>query len=151
MRNRFFVILFLLIFICGCATTGYYHLKEEDLGVSDLSRFEDLPVPSGFKFLPLNSFISESGKLRVGVLEYYGKSFPYRIVKFYKENMPNYGWRILNIIESKETFLSFEKDSEICIVKFEYTGGKSHLIISISPLFKEENKPSKAASKSPSK
>lgn len=147
MKIKFFIVLILSIFICGCATTGYYRLTEEDLGKSDLSRFEDLPVPSGFKFLPLASFISESGKLRVGVLEYYGNRYPYEIVKFYKDNMPKLGWRILNIIESKETVLSFEKDSEICTVRFKYQGGKDSLIISISPLFEKKDRPANKVSK----
>lgn len=130
-----FVILF--IFIAGCAPLGYYHSRVRDLETSQTARFNDLPVPSGFKFLPLKSFIFDAEKTRVGILEYTGKAFPYDIVKFYKKFMPDYGWRILNILEGKETLLSFKKEDEICIVKFGYRGRKSTLVISVSPLSEE--------------
>ncbi|MDD5006253.1 MAG: hypothetical protein PHS93_07155 [Candidatus Omnitrophica bacterium] len=137
MKKIFYAIV-LSVFICGCASPGYYHFKADDLGKSDISRFDDIPVPMGFKFFPLNSFVYEAGKVRIGVLEYYGSSFPYKIVKFYKDNMPNLGWRILNVIESKDTLLSFEKDNEICIVKFSYKGSGGSLVISISPRYEEK-------------
>ena len=127
--------------MCGCASAGYYRLNGEKLIKSDLARFKDTPIPSGFRFLPLNSFVSESGKFRVGVLEYYGKSYPYEIVKFYKDNMPKLGWKILNMIESRDTILSFKKEDEICVVRFKYDGGKSSLIVSISPLVEGEEEP----------
>ncbi len=68
------VVLFFIVILCiltaGCSTIGYYHIDNKKLGKSDVSRFDDIPVPLGFKFLPLNSFIYESGKIRLGVLEY---------------------------------------------------------------------------------
>jgi len=147
MKVRFIIVFILSIFICGCASTGYYRLNGEELVKSDLARFEDTPIPSGFKFLPLSSFVSESGKFRVGVLEYYGKGYPYEIVKFYKNNMPKLGWKILNIIEGRDTIISFEKEDEICVVRFKYDGGKSSLIVSISPQFEEVEKPATTSSK----
>lgn len=140
-------IVILCILIAGCSSIGYYHIEKKELGVSDISRFDDIPVPLGFKYLPLNSFVYESGKIRLGVLEYSGKGFPYKIVKFYKENMTIYGWQILNVIEGKETTLSFGKGKEICIIKFTYRGTLGSLIISISPLYEKEPVPAKSVFK----
>ncbi|MDD5355687.1 MAG: hypothetical protein PHY56_04075 [Candidatus Omnitrophica bacterium] len=147
MKIKLVFIIILSVFLAGCSTTGYYHIDSKGLEASDISRFDDIPVPSGFKFLPLDSFVYESGKIRIGVLEYCGKSYPYKIVEFYRDNMPNYGWQILNIIEGKETTLSFSKEKEICIVKFSYKGNLGSLIISISPLYEKEPLPAKTTIK----
>ncbi|MDD5618046.1 MAG: hypothetical protein PHG69_03035 [Candidatus Omnitrophica bacterium] len=147
MKIKHIGVLILCIFLIGCSTVGYYHLDDKELGKSDISRFDDIPVPSGFKFLPLNSFVYESGKIRLGVLEYSGKSFPYRIVKFYRDSMESFGWQTFNIIEGKETTLSFGKAKEICIIKFAYQGSLGSLIISISPLYEKEPIPAKSVSK----
>jgi len=145
MKIKLAFIVILSIFLIGCSTAGYYHIDSKGLKPSDISRFDDIPIPSGFKFLPLNSFVYESSKIRIGSLEYSGKSYPYKIVEFYRDNMPNYGWQILNIIEGKETTLSFSKEKEICIVKFSYRGNIGSLIISLSPLYEKEPIPAKTA------
>ncbi|MDP8290214.1 MAG: hypothetical protein P9M02_04515 [Candidatus Susulua stagnicola] len=128
------LILLSLSFLNGCVT-GYYHSGEQKLQMADAFRFPDLPVPEGFKFIPANSFIYESSKVRVGKMKYYGKAWPNSIVQFYKEYMLENDWEILNIIEGEETLLSFNNNKEICIIKFEGSYGKGPLIISISPMF----------------
>lgn len=138
--NRFIrvtLILFSLFFTSGCAT-GYYYSNEQQLQMASAFRFPDLPIPEGFKFIPANSFIYESSEIRVGTMRYYGKAWPGSIVRFYKRYMARSGWQILNIIEGKETLLSFSNNQEICIVKFECSYGKGSLVITVSPMFREE-------------
>ena len=135
MKKLSFLIVVLLILISGCARRQFYSYTGDKAEILDGSRFQDLPIPSGFRLIPASSFVYESKEVRVGMLEYRGRSWPQHVVKFYKKNMPKYNWRILNIIESKETILSFQKNTEICIVTFEARGGgKGVLHLSVSPL-----------------
>jgi len=140
--ERFIKIILILVnlfSLAGCATAGYYHSEEQRLQMADSYRFSDLPVPQGFKFIPANSFIYESSKIRVGKMNYYGRAWPNSIVQFYKEYMLENDWEILNVIEGEETLLSFNNNREICIIKFECLRGKGPLVISISPMFYDDS------------
>jgi len=135
---KIILILVNLLLLAGCVTAGYYHSDEQRLQMADSFRFSDLPVPQGFKFIPANSFIYESSKIRVGNMNYYGRAWPNSIVQFYKEYMLENDWEILNVIEGEETLLSFNNNHEICIIKFECSYGKGPLVISISPMFYDD-------------
>ena len=141
MRKILFLTLSLFIFAIGCGSPAYYHSQEKILELSNSVRFQDLPVPSGFKYTPLNSFVYESRKTRVCVLKYLGRAWPHSISEFYKENMSRYGWQILNIIEGEETVLSFRKSEEICIIKFGAKGWGGELTVSVSPISEGEYNP----------
>ncbi len=136
---KIILILASLFSLSGCATSGYYYSDEQRLQIADSFRFSDLPIPQGFKFIPANSFIYESSKIRVGKMKYYGRAWPNSIVQFYKEYMLENDWEILNIIEGEETLLSFNNNREICIIKFECLQGKGPLVISISPMFYDDS------------
>jgi len=136
--KRIFFSIILLIFIGGCISPNYYSGQKQKLEMSDSRRFKDLPVPDGFDFIPPNSFVYESNRVRIGMLEYQGKAWPNNVVEFYKECMPRYNWRTLNVIEGRNTTLSFDKDDEICIISFECREGKGVLDISISPISEEK-------------
>ena len=96
-------------------------------------KFEDIPVPHGFKIDQHNSFAFQTGSTRLGVLKYKGNAAADRIVAFYKEQMPVYNWDLINIIEYGRRMLTFERAQEICIITIEPTRGRVSLVIAISP------------------
>jgi uncharacterized protein (DUF1919 family) len=90
-------------------------------------------VPTGFKFLPEKSYLIESGLIRGGILKYTGKAIGDQIVNFYKEQMPMYGWHLLNLVEYGDKILNFEKEKESCIITIKPSGSKSDITISVAP------------------
>jgi len=97
------------------------------------TKFSDVPVPVGFKFIPAESYAFESLGVRVGVLKYRGKTDPDRVINFYKEQMPMYSWNTLNIIEFGERMLNFERDNETCIINLISRGSTVDAIITVGP------------------
>ena len=132
----------ILLLLSGCVTTsersaygsGREDLREESsLTVAPVLRFDDIPVPSGFKILDRASFSFQNDVTRVCLLKCTGNISVDQVVVFYKDQMPVYSWRPINIIEYERRVLNYEKDSESCIVTIESEGRRSILTIAISP------------------
>jgi len=98
------------------------------------SKFGDLPIPSGFKLVPVDSYSFENSGIRVGLLKYLGKGDPDQLVNFYKEQMSMYNWRLLNIVEFGERMLNFDREQETCIITLQPKGGKNiQIVIALGP------------------
>jgi hypothetical protein len=72
-------------------------------------RFADLPVPRGLSLSDSDSFIFETPGTRTGTLVYTGFKNYNDTVTFYRERMPEHGWKLINSIERGEAALTFEK------------------------------------------
>ncbi len=129
----------ILMLVYGCVTTpegGSYvdeASSERSLGVAAILRFDDVPVPFGFKTLERESFAFQNDVTRVALLKYIGSRNIDQVVVFYKEQMPMYNWNPINIIEYDRRVLNYEKNSESCIVTVESHGRKNVVTIAISP------------------
>ena len=128
----------LLFLMSGCATMyddgyGKSSTEQKALDVSTLLRFNDVPVPAGYKVLNSESFAFQNDAIRVALLKYVGSRTQDQVVLFYKEQMPTYNWSPINIIEYERRMLNYEKGSESCIITVESKGRKSIVIIAISP------------------
>ena len=98
------LVLFLVaavLVVAGCA-----NLSKKDKGVTSPAmlepqpslKFTDVPIPTGFKALPKESYSFENDGVRVGLLKYQGKADTDQVVNFYKEQMAMYNWNLLNIV-----------------------------------------------------
>jgi hypothetical protein len=98
-------------------------------------KFNDVPVPMGFRSLPQNSYFFESSGVRVGVLKYHGKKANAdQVVNFYKEQMPMYNWTLLNIVEYGERLLNFERENESCIITISPKSSENvYITIAVGP------------------
>ncbi|MBN1793825.1 MAG: hypothetical protein JW844_02545 [Candidatus Omnitrophica bacterium] len=131
-------VLLILCFLSGCASLpGRRSSSAKDdvraLEVASFLRFDDIPVPYGFKIQPEESFAFQNDFSRVGLLRYTGKTSADSLVLFYKEQMPLYNWRMVNIIEFGRRVLNFEKEDQNCIVMIESGKTKTGLILAIAP------------------
>ena len=143
MKTKIFLVLsscfLILLLVSGCVTTSESRSydKESDvvpsLDVASALRFNDVPVPFGFKMLEGESFAFRNDVTRVALLKYLGSRSADQAVVFYKEQMPMYNWNPINIIEYERRILNYEKELETCIVTIEARGRKSVITIAISP------------------
>lgn len=130
--------IFIFSLLAGCATASSQKTTTSaqaavSLEPSALLKFADIPVPSEFKFLNAESYAFQSANFRAGLLRYVGKASGEQSVVFFKEQMPLYNWRMVNIIEYGRRMLSFEKEQESCIICIDDKGGKSEITISVAP------------------
>jgi len=152
MKPRFiFFYLIIITFILGCLSLPDRG-KEKDLSGKPLLepqsslKFSDVPVPAGFKLLSENSYSFENAGLRIGLLKYQGKADPDQVVNFYKEQMPMYNWRTLNIVEYGERLMNFDREQETCIVTLAPKGKEVVITLSVGPksqASKKQEKPIK--------
>jgi hypothetical protein len=129
------ILITLAILISGCALFS----KEDTSSASGILqtqanlKFQDIPVPAGFKLLPQDSYSFENSGVRVGVLRYQGKASLEQVLSFYKEQMPMHNWNLLNVMEYGDCIMNFERETESCIVNIASKGSGSIISISLGP------------------
>ncbi|MDD5504155.1 MAG: hypothetical protein PHV77_02430 [Candidatus Omnitrophica bacterium] len=125
------------ILFSGCASSGSYKSSDstayKSLDVATALKFEDVPVPTGFKIIGQQSFTFENDALRVGILKFSGRINPDQTVTFYKDQMPLYNWHFVNIVEYGKRIMSFERDDQNCTILIEPSGMSTLLTISVAP------------------
>jgi len=129
----------LVLLLAGCVTmprndsSGTAEKDKTSLSVAPLLKFDDLPTPSGFKFLDKESFAFQNDKSRVALLKYYGGQNAEQVLEFYKEQMASFNWSLVNIIEYERKVLNYENSEESCIITIQPQGGKSLVTVALSP------------------
>ncbi|MCM8778825.1 MAG: hypothetical protein NC898_01960 [Candidatus Omnitrophica bacterium] len=132
MKNLYLSVL--LILLMGCASFPIQKTAaDKPLESAPLLKFSDVPVPQGFKLMANESFIFQNENGRVGLLRYTGSPTADQAVNFYREQMPQYGWFLLNIIEYGRRVLNFEKGEESCIITIEPATTRTLISISLGP------------------
>ncbi|NQT90298.1 MAG: hypothetical protein HQ558_03495 [Candidatus Omnitrophica bacterium] len=141
LRNCIAVIV-LAVLVAGCATGGSStrssrrSISSESAKTLDVAmrlKFEDVPVPSGFKPVVKESFTFQNEVLRVGILKYVGRASATEVVKFYKDQMPLYNWRFLNMLEYDRRIMNFDREDQTCIVVVEPAKMSTYITITVAP------------------
>ena len=146
MRKVCIALLGALVLICGCSTVPKREREMSQAPLLEpkvLAKFSDIPVPVGFTFEPRESYAFESAGVRAAVLKYSGRAQAEQVINFYKEQMPMYNWRLLNIVEYGERLLNFDSDSETCIIRMVPQASKIALIVNLAPKPQSARKPDK--------
>ncbi len=114
LRIKLWISLFItIIFIYGCSDLfSTRTIRETPLRQPILTSygFADIPIPPGMTLNRRESFIYETGNTKAGLLVYEGKGEADKISYFYKQNMPNYKWRLLSNFEIHNIMLTFIKE-----------------------------------------
>ena len=101
--------------------------------VPEKYRISDLPVPDNYRFDEDKSFIFETETLRTGILVYNGGRKISEVIEFYKEEMPKYGWSLINIFQHKNATMLYEKEDWICEIRLEGSWSSNKLYLTIAP------------------
>ncbi|MFH1889123.1 MAG: hypothetical protein ABH806_03435 [Candidatus Omnitrophota bacterium] len=135
-------VFFIALLVCSIAVlSGCTRASKKDtmsgnkslLEPQSMVKFNDIPVPAGFKFESTESYAFESTGVRVGFLKYKGRGDIERVVNFYKDQMPLYNWNLLNVVEYGERLLNFDREQETCIVTLLAKGKNITITISLGP------------------
>ena len=100
-----------------------------------LSRFPDIPLPSGFEFDRSTSFLygSGSGSVKVGRLFFKGWASQEKVITFFENEMINNGWVLVRVVEHNGTMLLYEKEDRVCTLLLSSSLGKTTVEIQIGP------------------
>lgn len=124
------LILLLVSVLVGCGTTqDSYQMGTESvpknlrpLAVSRYFKFENIPIPKEYEIETKKSFVFQNNFITVGLLHYKGDATADQLVSFFREQMPNYGWRLLNVVEYGKKIMNFEAEQQTCIITIEPNG-----------------------------
>ena len=135
---RAIIVLFLSVFN-GCA--GMDQLEKEappvPLVINNALPFTDVPVPGGFNRDQKKSFVYDTGNdnMRVGHLFFDGDTGLKPTVEFYRNEMANKGWTLVNSMASTDTFLNYNKEGWVCtIIIRERSFNRSTVEVQIGPV-----------------
>jgi hypothetical protein len=133
------IIIFLpLAFFNGCAGLGQFDPTPpaEPAIINNALPFVDVPVPDGFNRDQLKSFVYDGGnEMKVGHLFFSGSTGLEPTVEFYKNEMINKGWTLINSMASTDTVLNYQKEGWTCTVIIRPRSfSRSNLEILIGPV-----------------
>ena len=129
----------LVLVLAGCATTSTSRSSKSDptqipaLEPAAMMKLADVPVPANFIFIPDASYAFQSSDFRAGLLRYRGRAAGDQAVVFFKEQMPMYNWRLINIVEYGRRILTFEKDEESCVITIDGKDNNLEVAVSVGP------------------
>lgn len=125
----FFSILSLILFF-GCQS---YAPAPSPMQTSlETGKFKDIPIPAKFKIDSERSFVFENPAIKAGVLVYTGSGKSAEIANFYKENMPQNGWKLVSSFELKEAVLNYQKEGWSCVINIKQEF-ETKIIINVGP------------------
>jgi len=138
---------FCILVLTGCTTFQKDKINPALLEPQANLKFTDVPIPVGFKAIPLESFCFQTTSMRTGLLKYRGKANADLLVNFYKEQMPMYNWTLFNVVEYGERLMNFDRENETCIITIVPKGNSAALItIAVGPknqVYAKKEKPLK--------
>ena len=132
------IIIFLpLAFFNGCAGLDQFdpHPPEPAI-INNALPFVDVPVPDGFNRDQSKSFVYDGGnEMKVGHLFFSGSTGLEPTVEFYRNEMINKGWTLINSMASTDTVLNYQKEGWTCTVIIRPRSfSRSNLEILIGPV-----------------
>lgn len=125
--------------VLGCATTSGSgsssggSAQQGAAGMANILRFDDVPVPAGFRIIDNESFTFQNDQMRVGLLKYGGMPNANKAVEFYKEQMPLYNWDLINVIEYGQRVMNFERADQTCIITIQPLSTRTVIAIAVAP------------------
>jgi hypothetical protein len=119
--------------VSGCATQGSPPGGEGGPPPELLRGFEDIPVPVNVDLSHDESFIYESQVFRAGVLVYYGYVKIDSLVSYFKNAMPQQGWRLVNSFFYKGATLNFDKGNRSAVITINRGRFRSRVEIRVGP------------------
>ena len=138
--NRLTAVVFLLLFIFagGCAKlksiNPLANKKRAAPTPQKNYRFADLPVPARLTLDADASFILETPGTRAGQLVYTGGNDYKATVTFYRNRMPNHGWKLISSVERGETSMTFEKPGWLVTIFIRTSAlGRTRVSINLGP------------------
>jgi len=107
--------------VSGCTDLFMYRTigerqYESAKAVQTSYRFDDIPMPSGMTLNRKESFVYETGATRTGLLVYEGNQEMGKVTSFFKQQMPNYQWKLVSGFELHNVMLTYVKEGWCSVI-----------------------------------
>ena len=92
------------------------------LALAPSFRISDIPVPTGFEFDRAQSYVYQDRDREIGSMRYAGRASVGSTTQFFLDEMVQYNWTLINVVEHQTVVLNFEKPEKTCMILLSRTG-----------------------------
>jgi len=133
----------LLALTAGCST--FSSPQPDDGGMASVATnstmnqtspaydFEDIGVPSEMSLQNDKSFIMQTPQVKAGTLVYTGWVDPLSLFDYYRDSMPQDGWKPLSFFKYGHFLFVFQKPDKVCVIRINKGRFSTRLEIWVSP------------------
>jgi len=96
--------------------------------------FNDIPIPPEINIQSKNSYVFQSGQIKMGFLTLRGRVDPNSVMNFFASGLPREGWRLKGEFRYNRSLLIFDKPDKICVILVKEDTYYTYVEIYVSPV-----------------
>ena len=100
----------------------------------DSREFEDVLVPREMDILKDDSLIYRNEGMSAGLMRLTGRVEMNSLMRFFENNMPKDGWRMISKFRSPQSLMIFQKAGRMCVIAIEDADLRTFMDIWVVPL-----------------
>ncbi|MCE5335268.1 MAG: hypothetical protein LLG06_11860 [Desulfobacteraceae bacterium] len=95
--------------------------------------FPDIPIPTELSLRSKDSYVFQSGQMKMGFLTLRGRVDPNSLMNFFIATLPREGWKLRGQFRYSRTVLIFEKAEKSCVMLIKEGNIYSYVEIYVAP------------------
>ena len=96
--------------------------------------FNDIPIPPEIDVQSKNSYVFESGQIKMGFLTLRGRVDSNSVMNFFVAALPREGWRLKGQFRYNRSLLIFDKPDKVCVILMKEETYYTYVEIYVSPV-----------------
>ena len=96
--------------------------------------FNDIPIPPEISVQAKNSYVFESGHIKMGFLTLRGRVNSNSLMNFFAAALPHEGWRLKAQFRYNRSLLIFDKPDKVCVIVMKEETYYTYVEIYVSPV-----------------
>jgi hypothetical protein len=123
-----------VFFSCAALDKDTAQKASSQKRLPDNYEFEDVLIPRELDLDKEASFIYRSEGLKAGLLRFSGRVEMSSLMRFFANNMPKDGWRVVSQFRSPQSLMLFQKGNRMCVVAIEDADFKTYTDVWVVPM-----------------
>jgi hypothetical protein len=96
--------------------------------------FSDIPIPPEINVQSNNSYVFQSGQIKMGFLTLRGRVDSNSLVSYFVGALPREGWRLKGQFRCSRSLLIFDKPDKVCVILMREETYFTYVEIYVSPV-----------------
>jgi hypothetical protein len=96
-------------------------------------QFNDIPIPPHVEVQTKNSYVFQSGQIKMGFLTLRGRVDSNSLINFFVAALPHEGWRLKAQFRFNRSLLIFDKPDKVCVILMKEGTYYTYVEIYVSP------------------
>jgi hypothetical protein len=119
---------------CAMFEKGGAEGKPEPKRLPDNYEFDDVLIPRELDLEKSSSFVYRSEGLKAGLLRFSGRVETTSLMRFFANNMPKDGWRMISQFRSPQSLMLFQKGNRMAVIAIEDADFRTYVDVWVVPM-----------------